>query len=222
MINIAIDGPCGSGKSTVAKLLAQELNILYLDTGAMYRACGLKAKRMGISCLDEKGVSSFIYNIDLEVKYENGAQHVYLDGEDVSLAIRENEVSMLASNISSLEIVRKKMVEMQRYVASKQDCVLDGRDICMYVLPNANYKFFMTASVEVRAKRRYDELISRGQTVDYNSLLEEIKQRDYNDSHRECAPLAIAPDAEVIDTSNMAIQEVVSYIVNKVRKGEEK
>ncbi len=222
MINIAIDGPCGSGKSTVAKLLAQELNILYLDTGAMYRACGLKAKRMGISCLDEKGVSSFIYNIDLEVKYENGAQHVYLDGEDVSLAIRENEVSMLASNISSLEIVRKKMVEMQRYVASKQDCVLDGRDICMYVLPNANYKFFMTASVEVRAKRRYDELISRGQTVDYNSLLEEIKQRDYNDSHRECAPLAIAPDAEVIDTSNMTIQEVVSYIVNKVRKGEEK
>lgn len=222
MINIAIDGPCGSGKSTVAKLLAQELNILYLDTGAMYRACGLKAKRMGISCLDEKGVSSFIYNIDLEVKYENGAQHVYLDGEDVSLAIRENEVSMLASNISSLEIVRKKMVEMQRYVASKQDCVLDGRDICMYVLPNANYKFFMTASVEVRAKRRYEELISRGQTVDYNSLLEEIKQRDYNDSHRECAPLAIAPDAEVIDTSNMTIQEVVSYIVNKVRKGEEK
>jgi len=191
MINIAIDGPCGSGKSTVAKLLAKELNILYLDTGAMYRACGLKAKRMGIDCLDEKGVSSFIYNIDLKVKYENGTQHVYLDGEDVSLAIRENEVSMLASNISSLEIVRKKMVEMQRYVASMQDCVLDGRDICMYVLPNANYKFFMTASAEVRAKRRYEELISRGQTVDYNSLLVEINQRDYNDSHRECAPLAI-------------------------------
>ena len=221
MINIAIDGPCGSGKSTVAKLLAQELNILYLDTGAMYRACGLKAKRMGIDCLDEKGVSSFIYNIDLEVRYENGAQHVYLDGEDVSLAIRANEVSMLASNISSLEVVRKKMVEMQRYVASKQDCVLDGRDICMYVLPNANYKFFMTASVEVRAKRRYDELLARGQEVDYNLLLEEINKRDYNDSHRECAPLAIAPDAEVIDTSNMTIQEVVSYIANKVRKGEE-
>ena len=129
---------------------------------------------------------------------------------------------MLASNISSLEIVRKKMVEMQRYVASMQDCVLDGRDICMYVLPNANYKFFMTASAEVRAKRRYEELISRGQTVDYNSLLVEINQRDYNDSHRECAPLAIAPDAEVIDTSNMSIQEVVAHIVNKVRKGEEK
>ena len=214
MINIAIDGPCGSGKSTVAKLLAKELNILYLDTGAMYRACGLKAKRMGIDCLDEKGVSSFIYNIDLKVKYEYGTQHVYLDGEDVSLAIRENEVSMLASNISSLEIVRKKMVEMQRYVASMQDCVLDGRDICMYVLPNANYKFFMTASAEVRAKRRYEELISRGQTVDYNSLLVEINQRDYNDSHRDCAPLAIAPDAEVIDTSNMSIQEVVAHIVN--------
>ena len=220
-IAIAIDGPSGAGKSTIAKLLAKELNILYLDTGAMYRACGLKAKRMGIDCLDEKGVSSFIYNIDLKVKYENGTQHVYLDGEDVSLAIRENEVSMLASNISSLEIVRKKMVEMQRYVASMQDCVLDGRDICMYVLPNANYKFFMTASAEVRAKRRYEELISRGQAVDYNSLLVEINQRDYNDSHRECAPLAIAPDAEVIDTSNMSIQEVVAHIVNKVRKGEE-
>ena len=220
MINIAIDGPCGSGKSTVAKLLSQQLNILYLDTGAMYRACGLKAKRLGIDCLDEKGVSSFINNIDLEVKYENGSQHVYLDGEDVSLLIRQNEVSMLASNISSHEVVRKKMVEMQRDVASKQDCVLDGRDICMYVLPSANYKFFMTASAEVRAKRRYDELIARGQSVDYDVILAEINQRDYNDSHRAYAPLEIAPDAEVIDTSEMSIEEVVSYIIRIVQQGE--
>ena len=141
MINIAIDGPSSSGKSTVAKLLSKKLNILYLDTGAMYRACGLKAKRLGIDCLDEAGVSSFIKNIDLQVKYQDGAQHVYLDGEDVSNEIRKNEVSMLASKISSLSIVREKMVEMQREVASVQPCVLDGRDICMYVLPNAKYKF---------------------------------------------------------------------------------
>ena len=222
MINIAIDGPCGSGKSTIAKLLSQQLNILYLDTGAMYRACGLKAKRLEIDCLDERGVASFINNIDLEVKYENGAQHVYLDGEDVSTLIRQNEVSMLASNISSHEVVRKKMVEMQRIVASKQDCVLDGRDICMYVLPNANYKFFMTASAEIRAKRRYDELISRGQSVDYEVVLAEINQRDYNDSHREYAPLAIAPDAEVIDTTSMTVNDVVAYIIKRVKEGEEK
>lgn len=220
MINIAIDGPSGSGKSTVAKLLSKELNILYLDTGAMYRTCGLKAHRLGISCLDEKGVSTFINDIDLQVKYENGAQHVYLDGVDVSLDIRKNEVSMFASQISSLAIVRKKMVQMQREVASKQPCVLDGRDICMYVLPNAKYKFFMTASAEVRAERRYKELIARGQTVNYNELLEEINRRDYNDSHREHAPLAVAPDAEVIDTSNMTIEQVVAHIVNKVKLGE--
>ena len=212
MINIAIDGPCGSGKSTVAKLLAKELNILYLDTGAMYRACGLKAKRMGIDCLDEKGVSSFIYNIDLKVKYENGTQHVYLDGEDVSLAIRENEVSMLASNISSLEIVRKKMVEMQRYVASMQDCVLDGRDICMYVLPNANYKFFMTASAEARAKRRHLENLSKGFDSDLNQIILEIEQRDYQDTHREHSPLKKADDAVVLDTSDLTIDEVVTKI----------
>lgn len=222
MINIAIDGPCGSGKSTVAKLIAQELNILYLDTGAMYRACGLKANRLGFSCLDEVGVSSFINDVDIEVKYENGTQHTYLDGKDVSLDIRKNEVSMFASQISSLACVRTKMVQMQREVASKQDCVLDGRDICMYVLPNANYKFYMTATAEVRAQRRYDELISRGQKVEYQVVLDEINQRDYNDSHRECAPLAIAPDAEVIDTSNMTVKDVVNHIVNKVKAGENK
>ena len=222
MINIAIDGPSSSGKSTVAKLLSKKLNILYLDTGAMYRACGLKAKRLGISCLDEKGVSTFINNIDLQVKYEDGAQHVYLDGEDVSNEIRKNEVSMLASQISSLSIVRKKMLEMQREVASKQPCVLDGRDICMYVLPNAKYKFFMTAKAEIRAERRYKELLVKGQNVTYNDLLAEINQRDYNDSHREVAPLAIAPDAIVIDTTNLTAEQVVELIANEVNKREEK
>ena len=222
MINIAIDGPSSSGKSTVAKLLSKKLNILYLDTGAMYRACGLKAKRLGIDCLDEVGVSSFIKNIDLKVKYEDGSQHVYLDGEDVSNEIRKNEVSMLASKISSLSIVREKMVEMQREVASVQPCVLDGRDICMYVLPNAKYKFFMTANPEIRAKRRHKELDAKGQTVNFDDLLREINQRDYNDSHREFAPLAIAPDATVIDTTNLTAEEVVDFIANEVAKGEAK
>ena len=222
MVNIAIDGPSSSGKSTVAKLLSKKLNILYLDTGAMYRACGLKANRLGISCLDEKGVATFIDNIDLQVKYENGAQHVYLDGQDVSEEIRKNEVSMLASQISSLSIVREKMLEMQREVASKQPCVLDGRDICMYVLPNAKYKFFMTAKAEIRAERRYKELLVKGQNVTYNDLLAEINQRDYNDSHREVAPLAIAPDAIVIDTTNLTAEQVVELIANEVNKREEK
>ncbi len=222
MINIAIDGPSSSGKSTVAKLLSKKLNILYLDTGAMYRACGLKAKRLGISCLDERGVASFINNIDLQVKYENGAQHVYLDGEDVSNEIRKNEVSMLASQISSLSIVREKMLEMQREVASKQSCVLDGRDICMYVLPNANYKFFMTANPEVRADRRYKELLSKDQNVSFNDLLREINERDYNDSHRAFAPLAIAPDATVIDTTDLTAEQVVDIIIAEVNKREEK
>ena len=222
MINIAIDGPSSSGKSTVAKLLSKKLNILYLDTGAMYRACGLKAKRLGIDCLDEAGVSSFIKNIDLQVKYQDGAQHVYLDGEDVSNEIRKNEVSMLASKISSLSIVREKMVEMQREVASVQPCVLDGRDICMYVLPNAKYKFFMTANPEIRAKRRHKELDAKGQTVNFDDLLREINERDYNDSHREFAPLAIAPDAVVIDTTNLTAEEVVELIAKEVAKGEAK
>lgn len=222
MINIAIDGPSSSGKSTVAKLLSKKLNILYLDTGAMYRTCGLKAKRLGISCLDEKGIASFINNIDLEVKYENGAQRVYLDGEDVSDEIRKNEVSMLASQISSHSIVREKMLQMQRDVASKQSCVLDGRDICMYVLPNAKYKFFMTADAKIRAKRRHKELLAKGQEVSFDDLVREIKERDYNDSHRKHAPLAIAPDATVIDTTDLTAEQVVQVIIDEINKGEAK
>ena len=144
MINIAIDGPSGSGKSTVAKILSKKLDVLYLDTGAMYRACGLKAKMLGIDCSNEAQVATFINDIDLKVEYENGEQQIYLDGENVSNKIRKNEISMLASSISALPIVRRKMVEMQREVAKRQSCILDGRDICMYVLPNAKYKFFMT------------------------------------------------------------------------------
>ena len=213
MLNIALDGPSGSGKSTIAKALSKKLNILYLDTGAMYRACALKAHYLGIDCKNKEAVDGFIDSVNVEVKYVDGAQRTYLDGVDVSTDIRKNEVSMFASQISSLSIVRNKMLLMQREVASKQDCVLDGRDICMYVLPNAKYKFFMTADANVRAERRYKELLAKGQNVAFDDLLREINERDYNDSHRDFAPLAIAPDATVIDTTNLNAEQVVEIII---------
>ena len=217
MINIALDGPSGSGKSTVAKIISKRLDILYLDTGAMYRACALEAILQKTDCLDEENVKKFINDIDLKIEYENGAQKTVLRGEDVSTKIRQNEVSMMASNISSLPCVRLKMVEMQRAIAQNTDCILDGRDIGTYVLPNANYKFFVTASPEVRAKRRYLELTEKGQQVDFETLLKEINQRDYNDSHRAFAPLRQAEDAILLDTSQMTIDEVVEFILSKIK-----
>ena len=170
LIRIALDGPSGSGKSTIAKKLSQILNILYLDTGAMYRATALKALKNNIDTFDEQGVLTFIDDIDLEIKYIDGAQHTFLDGEDVSEKIREPQVSMAASNISSLKCVRLKMVDMQRKIASSLSCVLDGRDIGSYVLPNADFKFYITASADVRADRRFKELKLKGHDVEYEAL----------------------------------------------------
>ena len=216
--NIALDGPAGSGKSTTAKALAKEYNILYLDTGAMYRACGLKAIRLGISPKDAKGVESFIDNIDLKVEYLDGAQHTYLDGEDVSEKIRENAVSMAASDISAHPCVRVKMVEMQREIAQKMSCVLDGRDIGSYVLPNARFKFYLTADSKVRAKRRYDELVAKGANVDLETLHSEILLRDKQDSSREFAPLVRAEDAILIDSSSLTVEEVLAIIKSHIQK----
>ena len=218
--NIALDGPAGSGKSTVAKALAKDYNILYLDTGAMYRACGLKALRLGISPQDEQAVMRILPDLDVKVEYVNGAQRTLLDGEDVSLAIRENAVSMAASHISAHPAVRVKMVELQREIAKQMSCVLDGRDIGTVVLPNAKYKFFVTADSKVRAQRRYDELMARGQVVDFDKLHAEIVQRDKQDSERATAPLKAADDAVIVDTSNLSIDQVVaqikSYIQTKI------
>ena len=218
MLNIALDGPAGSGKSTIAKQLSKSLGILYLDTGAMYRACALKAKKLGIASNDEEKVNTFINDVDITVKYVDGAQKTYLDGEDVSTAIRENEISMMASNISAIKSVRLKLVELQREIAKVTDCVLDGRDIGTHVLPNANYKFFVTASLDVRAERRYLELVARGQTVDKNALKKEMEIRDYNDSHREFAPLKQAEDAILLDTSNMSIEEVINTVISYINR----
>lgn len=218
MINIALDGPAGSGKSTVAKIIAKKLDILYLDTGATYRACALKCLNEGVDVRDEEKVRPLIENIDIKVKYENGGQVTLLDGKNVSAEIRKNEVSMLASAVSALKCVRLKMVEMQRKIAAECNCVLDGRDIGSFVLPDAKYKFFVTADPEIRAQRRYKELIERGQKVDFNELLQEIKTRDYNDSHRDFAPLKKADDAIVIDTSDLTAEEVAAKILGIIEE----
>lgn len=216
MINIALDGPAGSGKSTVAKMIAKKLDILYLDTGAMYRACALKCLKSGVSVKDESAVEPIISNIDLKIEYKNGSQVTVLDGEDVSLDIRRPEISMMASDVSALKCVRLKMVEMQRLIAKNMNCILDGRDIGSFVLPDAEYKFFVTADSKVRTERRYKELIERGNAVEFESLHKEILQRDYNDSHRDFAPLKQADDAIVIDTSAMTAEEVCEKIMSYI------
>lgn len=216
MINIAIDGPAGAGKSTIAKLIAKEKGFIYLDTGAMYRALAVYALKNGVDPLDEKAVDKLILGVNMDIKYIDGVQHIIVCGEDVTSKIRENHVSKAASDISAHPSVRIKLVELQREFAKNHDVVLDGRDIGTFVLPDTPYKFYLTASEEVRAMRRVKDLAERGQTVEFNTVLEEIKQRDYNDSHRQFAPLRQADDAVFIDSSDMSIEEVKNYILSKI------
>ncbi len=217
-INIAIDGPAGSGKSTIAKRIARDYNILYLDTGAMYRACGLAAIRKNVDLQSEEQVCALIGELSLTVEYRDGVQHTILDGEDVSEKIRTPEISMAASTVSRYPCVRVKLVEKQREIAEKMSCVLDGRDIGSFVLPAADYKFYLTASVEVRAKRRFDELVAKGMTVDFEQLKEEISARDLQDSTREFAPLKRADDAILVDTSALTIEEVLACLKRKIQE----
>lgn len=201
-IQIAIDGPSGSGKSTLAKAVSQKLGILYLDTGAMYRACGLKAILSGISPKDAILVDKMLETLDIDIRFENGQQRIILDGRDVSGDIRQPDVSVAASDISSIPAVRFKMVAMQRDIAGVRSVVLDGRDIGSYVLPDAQYKFFLTADPEERAKRRLEELAVRGiHTQTYEEVLADIRYRDHQDSTRAFAPLIKTPDAIEIDTT---------------------
>lgn len=216
--NIAIDGPAGSGKSTVAKLLANDCHILYLDTGAMYRACALAALRAGIDVADEVQVCELMRDLALSVVYRDGVQHTLLGDEDVSALLRSPEVSMAASTISRHSSVRLKMVEKQREIAGKMSCVLDGRDIGTFVLPDADFKFYLTASPEVRAKRRYDEMVARGEQVDFEALKRDIAARDEQDSTRALAPLKKADDAILIDTSDMTVDEVLDTLKRKMQE----
>ena len=214
---IAIDGPAGAGKSTIAKLIAKQLGLVYIDTGAMYRAVGLKAKRNNIACSEQEKIEEMLKNTEVELKNENGATAVYLDGENVSTESRLPEISRMASDISAVPAVRYAMVEMQRSMANKTDTILDGRDIGTFVLPNADVKIFLTASVEERAERRYKELIARGENVKREDVRSDIEKRDYNDSHRALAPLKKADDATEVDTTGMTIDQVCEKIISLVR-----
>lgn len=214
--SIALDGPSGAGKSTVAKAVARELGITYLDTGALYRALGLKAIRCGADTSDGEAVEKCLKDAEVTIVYDNGVQRVMLDGEDVSGLIRTPEVSMAASAVSAVPFVRRKLLDFQRGIAANTSVILDGRDIGTVVLPAAKYKFFLTASAEVRAKRRFDELKARGENVEYNAVYEDVVTRDRNDSTRAIAPLKCADDAKLIDSSYMTADEVVRYIIDCV------
>ena len=217
IFQIAVDGPAGSGKSTVAKGVADKLGIMYLDTGAMYRTCGLAAIRNEISPKAEAQVENLMNTIDIEVGFEDGVQHMFLDGEDVTELIRTPEVSVAASDISTHMVVREKMVQMQREIAEHQSFILDGRDIASKVLPDAKYKFYVTASPETRAKRRLAELQERGDfTQNLQEVLSDIQFRDNQDKTRAISPLIQVPEAVVIDTGDLTIDEtrdkLISYI----------
>lgn len=212
MINIAIDGPAGAGKSTIAKAVAKDLGIIYLDTGAMYRATAYLALQKGIDPKDEQKVSEMLEDLKMDIVYKDGDQHIIVNGIDATPYLREHYMSKAASDISALPCVRYKMVDLQRDFASKNDVVLDGRDIGTFVLPNANCKFFLTASPEERAQRRMKDLEEKGEKVDYQTLLSDIIQRDYNDSHREVAPLKQADDADFVDTTQMSVEDVVAHV----------
>jgi len=208
LLRIAIDGPGGAGKSTIAKMLAEKYGIDYVDTGAMYRAMGLKILRSGTECAEGEELDKLL--ADTDILFDAG--NIYLDGEDVSGLIRTQEISMMASDCSKLPPVRKKLVALQKKMGETRSVVMDGRDICTNVMPDAEYKFFITASAEERAKRRVLELKEKGQEADYDTVLAEINERDYNDSHRDIDPLRQADDAVLVDTTDMDIPQVIAFI----------
>ena len=212
--NVAIDGPAGAGKSTIAKAVAAKKGYVYVDTGAMYRAMALYFLRENISKDDEAKISASVDNIKVSIKYEDGAQHVILNDEDVTGLIRTEEVGNMASATSVYSAVRTKLVALQQELAKTTDVIMDGRDIGTVVLPNADVKIFLTASVECRAKRRFDELVAKGMEADFDKIAKDIEERDYRDSHREISPLKQAEDAVLIDSSDMTIAEVVDKIID--------
>lgn len=218
MTAVAIDGPVGAGKSSVARECAKKLGFIYVDTGALYRACGLRCKRAGVEIISANAeeIAALLADTRLEIKLMDGVQHVFLDGEDVSEEIRLPEISMAASDVSALPAVRRYLLDLQRQLARENDVIMDGRDIGTVILPDAQVKIFITAKPEVRAKRRYDELRAKGLDVDYQMVLDELNQRDYQDSHRETAPLKQAEDAVLLDTTELDFNQTVESVIRLV------
>ena len=217
-VAVAIDGPSGAGKSTIAKLLAKELQFIYGDTGALYRAIGYMALRRGISLQDAAGIEALLPDLRVEIRYMDGSQRVLVNGEDVSDKIRTPDVSMAASAVSSLPAVRRFLLDLQRDMAKTNNVIMDGRDIGTVVLPDARVKIFLTASAEVRARRRFEELKEKGVPTTYDEVLADMEKRDYDDSHRAAAPLKAAEDAILVDTSSLDLDGAVSAIKAVVEK----
>ena len=218
VVNIAIDGPAGAGKSTIAKTAAKELGYIYVDTGALYRTVGLNALRLGKDTKSADEVVPTLEGLDVSLRFVNGEQRVFLGEEDVSAAIRQNEVSMAASNVSAIPKVREFLFSLQRNIASENNCIMDGRDIGTVVLPNAQIKIYLTASAEARADRRFKELTEKGQVVEYDTILKEIKERDFQDMNREIAPLKQADDAVLVDTTELTLQESIEYMIKVIKE----
>ena len=216
--NIAIDGPAGAGKSTIAKAVARELNIIYVDTGAMYRGMALYILRQGIDPEDEQAVVAHCDEADITLKYEDGIQVVCLNGENVNAYIRTEEVGSATSRISVFAPVRRRITALQQELAAKADCIMDGRDIGTCVLPNADVKIYLTASSAVRARRRYDELTDKGQDCDLAQIQADMEERDYRDMHREISPLRQAEDAVLVDSSDMTPQQVIERILGLCKR----
>lgn len=216
--SVAIDGPSGAGKSTLAKRLAQELGFWYVDTGAIYRTVGLAALRGGIDPADGDKVAAMLPSLSITMGYgADGLQHMFLDGEDVTQNIRENEVSAYASQVAAIPAVRDFLMEMQRKAAREHDVIMDGRDIGTVVLPDADLKIFLTAAPEARAERRYRELLERGQRADFDQVLREVVERDRRDTQREAAPLRQGPDAVLADTTGLDLEESFRLLLDLVR-----
>ena len=220
--NVAIDGPAGAGKSTVAKAVAKEMDLIYVDTGAMYRAMAFFMLREGVDLKDAAKIAEKCTQADITIRYEDGAQVVYLNGENVNAYLRTEEVGEAASVTSPVPQVRENMVRLQKALAAGSDCIMDGRDIGTCVLPEARLKIYLTASSDVRAKRRYDELTAKGEICDLQQIKADIEDRDYRDMHREMSPLKQAEDAILVDTSDMTREEVITAIKNLCIQAREK
>ena len=216
--NIAVDGPAGAGKSTIAKAVAERLGCIYVDTGAMYRAMALYMLREKVDLQDRAAIAGACTGADIKIGFEDGVQAVYLNGENVNAFLRTEEVGNAASVTSVVPEVRKRLVELQQLLAAESDCIMDGRDIGTCVLPKAQTKIYLTSSSMVRAKRRYDELTAKGENCDLGKIKADIEERDYRDMHREISPLKQAEDAVLVDSSDMTIEEVIERILELAQR----